>query len=201
MGKGDLAYDRVLICIRGAKAEVWDGKNFTPVLVAQQIKDATSYKLKTIPCRLLITTLEGNRFDVMVLSEEKTGINIEYSKIDEKPEEQTANKPEPRKSVAMLDVLKGIYMAVYNAVEQNDAATAVAAMDLLMPQLDEFEANLKGTEAQEPVALVIKQVRLIYKALKQGDLNQAKVLLKSLDAVGQQIENKIREAGNNRAAM
>ena len=68
-------------------------------------------------------------------------------------------------------------------------------------QLDEFEANLKGTEAQEPVALVIKQVRLIYKALKQGDLNQAKVLLKSLDAVGQQIENKIREAGNNRAAM
>ena len=122
----------------------------------------------------------------------KTDVQIDV----EKPVEQSMNKPEPQKSVAMLDVLKGIYAAAHNAVmEQNDTTTAVAAMDLLMPQLDDFEANLKGTEAEKPVALVIKQVKLIYKAIKEGNLNRAKVLMEGLDAVGQQIEDKIREAG------
>jgi beta-lactamase regulating signal transducer with metallopeptidase domain/uncharacterized protein YihD (DUF1040 family) len=85
LGKGDLAYDRMLICLRGGKAELWNGKSVTHLLVAHKIQDATAYKLKTIPCRLLITTAEGNNFDVTVLSKDKNGINIKYHNATLKP--------------------------------------------------------------------------------------------------------------------
>jgi len=81
MGKGDLAYDGVLICLRNGKVDLWDGKVVTPLLVEDQIQDAKAYKLKSIPSRLLVTTAEDKKFDVTVLSLKESGINIEYRTI------------------------------------------------------------------------------------------------------------------------
>jgi hypothetical protein len=82
MGKGDLAYDGVLICLRNGKVDLWDGKVVTPLLVEDQIQDAKAYKqLESIPSRLLVTTAEDKKFDVTVLSLKESGINIEYRTI------------------------------------------------------------------------------------------------------------------------
>ena len=94
MGKGDLAYDRVFICIRGAQTVLWDGSSITPLPLEQKIEDATAYKLETIPCRLLVTTAENDMYDVTVLSKENRGINIEYRRA-EKNKTKGQENPDP----------------------------------------------------------------------------------------------------------
>ncbi len=82
-GKGDLMFDRVLGCLRGAKAMWWDGKRFVPLAAKEQVQDVTAYSLPEVPCRLLITTAEQKHFDVAVLAVTKDGgIDLEYRPAD-----------------------------------------------------------------------------------------------------------------------
>lgn len=79
LGKGDLLFDRFLGCIRGGKAKMWDGKRFVDMPPDFESQDITSYKLPSVPCRLLLTTAEKKHFDVKILSvTDKGGINLEY---------------------------------------------------------------------------------------------------------------------------
>jgi prepilin-type processing-associated H-X9-DG protein len=82
LGKGDLAYDRVLICLRGGKARLLQEGRLANLEIFGQMEDSTAYKLPTTPCRLVVTTAEGNAYEVKVLSVEgdKTGVHIEYWK-------------------------------------------------------------------------------------------------------------------------
>jgi len=83
LGKGDLLFDRVLACLRGATAMRWDGQRFVPFAAKGQHGDSTAYELPVPPCRLLITTAEKRHFDVTILaiSTEK-GIDFEYRPAD-----------------------------------------------------------------------------------------------------------------------
>jgi hypothetical protein len=83
LGKGDLFFDRVLGCPRGAKAMQWDGKRFVTLPPKEQIQKASAYELPTLPCRLLITTAEKKHFDVKILAlAEDSGIDLEYRPAD-----------------------------------------------------------------------------------------------------------------------
>ena len=81
--KGDLAFDRVLVCLRGGKARQWDGKQFVDLPAKDRKGDTTAYELPSVPFRLLITTAEKKQFDVTILSvTEGGGINLEYRVAD-----------------------------------------------------------------------------------------------------------------------
>jgi len=84
LGKGDLAYDRVLICLRGAKAQRigtgMSGEYLGRLKAMEQIEDMTAYQLDLghIPGRYLVTTAEGKDYEVTILSANSSGINLEY---------------------------------------------------------------------------------------------------------------------------
>ncbi len=79
LGKGDLMYDRLLACLRGAKAMHVTDAGIVALPVEDQRGDATAYKLPEIPCRLFITTAEKKNFVVTILSvTDSGGINLEY---------------------------------------------------------------------------------------------------------------------------
>jgi hypothetical protein len=83
LGKGDLFFDRVLGCPRGATAMQWDGQRFVSFPPKEQIEDARAYELPALPCRLLITTAENKHFDVTVLATgDDGGIDLEYREAD-----------------------------------------------------------------------------------------------------------------------
>ena len=86
LGKGDLAYDRMLICLRGAKAQRIGtgpyGEYFGRLKVMDQIEDATVYQLDLghIPGRYLVTTGDGEDYEINILSADKTGIRLGYKR-------------------------------------------------------------------------------------------------------------------------
>lgn len=91
MGKGDLAYDRAFICLRGGKAKLLQAGKLTNLKIKGQIEDSTAYQLPGTPCCLVVTTAEGDAYEVKVLSVEgdEAGIHIEYWKSAEAPAEFT----------------------------------------------------------------------------------------------------------------
>ena len=83
LGKGDLMYDRLLGCLRGAKARLWKGNDIVTLPEEDRQGTATAYKLPEVPCRLLITTAEKKQFDVTILSvTDSGGINLEYRPVE-----------------------------------------------------------------------------------------------------------------------
>jgi tetratricopeptide (TPR) repeat protein len=81
-GKGDLLFDRALICLRGGTAKKWDGMQPVDLPAKARNADATSYELPSVPCHLLITTAEKKRFNVTILEVTKGGINLEYKPLE-----------------------------------------------------------------------------------------------------------------------
>ena len=87
MGKGDLAYDRALICIRGGKAKLLQAGKLTNLKIKGQIEDSTAYELPSLPCSLVVTTSEGDNYEVAVTSADNSGANLEYKKMLAEPAE------------------------------------------------------------------------------------------------------------------
>ncbi len=83
LGKGDLAYDRVIICLRGAVAKLRKKDELTKLTKVEQIEDLTAYQLPSAPCSLLVTTTEGDKYDVTVLSVTGSGLYLEYKILSE----------------------------------------------------------------------------------------------------------------------
>jgi len=86
LGKGDLAYDGVLICLRGAKAKLivsdMRGDHLTDLTIKGQMEDLTAYELelRTIPGRFSVTTAEGDNYDLIIHSADSTGLTLSYDK-------------------------------------------------------------------------------------------------------------------------
>ena len=80
LGRGDLAFDRGLIVLRGGEiSKIVDGG--TKHLVSRERDDSRAYKLPELPAKLRVTTGSGKRLDVTVLSAtDDGGINIEYER-------------------------------------------------------------------------------------------------------------------------
>jgi type II secretion system protein G len=93
-GIGDLYFAEGLLgCVRGCTAKVWDGNEFkaTPPQEGSDPKLGLSlYKLRTVPCRLLITTPEKKHFEVDVLEEVQDKLIIKFRSIDPSPGPETA---------------------------------------------------------------------------------------------------------------
>ena len=83
LGKGDLAYDRFIICLRDAVAKLRKEDELTELTKVEQIEDVTAYQLPSAPCRLLVTTTEGDKYDVTVLSVSGSGLYLGHKILSE----------------------------------------------------------------------------------------------------------------------
>jgi poly(3-hydroxybutyrate) depolymerase len=97
-GKGDLALDEGLTCLRGARAEKWDGRQVGDLLIRTAGDSGMTfreYKLPDLPCRLLITTAENKRFDVTVFfyADDNDGAYLEYKELP--PVSAATTSPRP----------------------------------------------------------------------------------------------------------
>ena len=117
LGKGDLFFDRLLGCLRGARALWWDGARFVPLPSADRQGDATAYKLPGLPCRLLITTAEKRRFDVTILAvADDGGIDLEYGPADPAVVPKAARASDPAAATPDSARVDGIMRAYAEAV-------------------------------------------------------------------------------------
>jgi len=86
LGKGDLWYDSVLGTMRGATIQKWDGEKRTDVEPGDEQYGARNYPTLVPPVRLLVTTAEGNVFDVKLLGKTGDGgLEIAYRPTDASP--------------------------------------------------------------------------------------------------------------------
>ena len=93
LGKGDLAYDRALICLRGAKAYRRGDLAATLLTSLTKSGDITGYELPKLPCRLLIVTGDGPRYEVEVLRVRDDGIDLRYRRLGSRLEFRIAPSP------------------------------------------------------------------------------------------------------------
>jgi hypothetical protein len=82
LGKGDLAWDRVLICLRGGSAKLLKGGQQVGLNIEAQREDLTAYRLDSAPCRLLVTTTEGDSYEVIVFGFGDSGIILDYERVE-----------------------------------------------------------------------------------------------------------------------
>jgi ferric-dicitrate binding protein FerR (iron transport regulator) len=76
-------YSKFMEISKGTQRSVVTTSEKPCIQLAIQVKNITSYTMNKIPYRLLVTTAEGNRFEVRIISEEEhKGINLEYDKIE-----------------------------------------------------------------------------------------------------------------------
>jgi hypothetical protein len=73
LGKGDLAWDKGLWCLRGGMAAQWDGKNYAALQPSEREGDSWGYNITAFPSRLLIQTAEDRLFEVTVLIKTNDG--------------------------------------------------------------------------------------------------------------------------------
>ncbi|MHC4568629.1 MAG: HEAT repeat domain-containing protein, partial [Planctomycetota bacterium] len=89
LGKGDLVYEYArneawLICLRGAKMQLRTDQGIKSVTPGVERQDFTGYFLENVPCQYQVTTAEGDKFALKVLSVEKGDngrVQIEYRKV------------------------------------------------------------------------------------------------------------------------
>ncbi|MHC4169270.1 MAG: MSCRAMM family protein, partial [Planctomycetota bacterium] len=88
LGKGDLVYEYArneawLICLRGAKMQPRTDQEIKSVTPGVERQDFTGYLLENVPCQYQVTTAEGDKYELKVLSVEKGDngrVQIEYRK-------------------------------------------------------------------------------------------------------------------------
>jgi prepilin-type processing-associated H-X9-DG protein len=86
LGKGDLAYDDKVLCtVRGAKIQLMEGGRASLLEARRYASDCACYLLPYKPCRLLVTTAEGDSYEVQALAATGDGINLEYRKLLHRP--------------------------------------------------------------------------------------------------------------------
>jgi len=87
IGKGDLAFEDVLVTLRGARISLWKEGKWQLMVPQEEDKELglAGYQLPKLACRLLVTTGDGLKFEVTVVSEEDEGIHIEYRQLEALP--------------------------------------------------------------------------------------------------------------------
>ncbi|MCF7956833.1 MAG: hypothetical protein K9M57_00145 [Phycisphaerae bacterium] len=126
------------------------------------------------------------------------GMGTQMRQMIEKPAIPAAGKsgPDPKKAAAMLDGLKAAYGAANVALmENNDPKATITALEALIPQMNQFEKLIAGTPDASSIVMGIKMVHQMHKALKDGNIQQARNIMKQLDQIGQYMENIIVKMG------
>ncbi len=88
LGKGDLWQDgpNAIGTLRGATLQYWNGSEYCPMAPVRESEGFAAYELNALPCKLLVTTVNGQRFVVDVLSKtEDASLEIEYQAINSLP--------------------------------------------------------------------------------------------------------------------
>jgi hypothetical protein len=112
------------------------------------------------------------------------GLVITPEGVTETPPQVLAAKADPKAAAPMMEALAGMWKPLVEAAGRNDAQGALDILKTFIPKLEELNVNLTGTVADKPIATAIEQVRLIQKALQDGNMPQAKALLDGFNASG-----------------
>jgi len=100
----------------------------------------------------------------------------------------------------MLGMMASMFAALRDAVDRGDAKAGLDVLAAFLPRLESFREDLKGTDAYGPVGMAIEQLRLVEKALREGNVEQAKSLVHAFDASGPQLADLVKAAAKGPAA-
>ncbi|MHB8897369.1 MAG: SecDF P1 head subdomain-containing protein, partial [Thermoguttaceae bacterium] len=97
LGKGDLAFDHQLFCLRGGTIELAAEDAGQKLNMTGKKDDAKAYQLPKLPCELLVTTPEKWQFVVKILDETPAGgLNLEYRQVKGTAKQQAdSTEPQP----------------------------------------------------------------------------------------------------------
>ncbi|MCK4284324.1 MAG: hypothetical protein KAX44_08415, partial [Candidatus Brocadiae bacterium] len=107
--------------------------------------------------------------------------------------------PGPQEAQAMMGIMKSLFVSLSEAAERGDAQSGLDVLSVFLPRLDAFHHSLQGTRAHQPVGAAIGQIRLVQEALRDGNIEQAKVLLRAFDHSGPQLEKLVEDAAEGQA--
>ena len=108
--------------------------------------------------------------------------------------------PDPVKAARMVEGFKPMVAGIYQAMDANDVATALRLAKAVNGQIPDFMKLVRGTEIAKPIAAAAKVFDDLEKALAAGKVDEAKRLLKALDAMGPGLDKLISNAARRAKA-
>jgi prepilin-type processing-associated H-X9-DG protein len=190
LGKGDLGYDDKVLCtVRGAKIQLMEGGQASLLEARRYASDCACYLLPYKPCRLLVTTAEGDSYEVQALAATENGINLEYRKLLHRP-----GQPDLAKALELSKGLYGLYQGVVEAIEKDDTDTALLLVDQLITNGRAFEQMVKGTSAEVHVKAGGPVLEELREALQQKQMDRAKSLIDAFNQIGPPISSAVEKA-------
>jgi hypothetical protein len=114
-------------------------------------------------------------------------------KVARLPEQQNAKRPSPEAAVLMMEPLRDKFFEFRRALEANDLETASKIMDRTMPHVDDWLALLKGSPAEPMARAAAESMKAISKAMREGNVEEAKALAKVIDQAGPRLNAEIRQ--------
>lgn len=118
LGKGDLAFDRALICLRGARTMRLEKDEVSPMKLLQSMGDMSAYELPQAPCRLLVLVGKDKVYEIEIRKLVDGGIAIRYG------------QARPREARKAIEAKQGVARPANESSfwQQNGPATRPAAL-------------------------------------------------------------------------
>ena len=212
-GKGNLYFDKAkgqlwLVGVRGTRMRLRSGGELLssePDFISRGRN--AYYLLGEISCQYLVTTAQGGKYELKVLSVEtgdRPGVHIEYWKSAESPGEfavATGVRGDAAKAMELLSGLKALMAGVVGAVESDDPNTALLLLDKLIAQSKQFKSPVKDTSVGAAVKASIELLEPLRDALEKKQMGRVKSLLAALNQMGPAVESALeKEAAKQKIA-
>lgn len=168
LGKGDLAYDGVLICLRGAKAKLivsdMRGDHLTDLKIKGQIEDMTAYELelRTIPGRFRVTTAKSESYELAILSADSNGLTLRYDTVPLKAPPSLSPVDLSSPEATIKSFVKAVYDGNLEAAKtcvSKDGADYDEFKEMLATESNHpFQAMIKAMDVSVPVEITSKDI-------------------------------------------
>ena len=99
-----------------------------------------------------------------------------------------------RNATPLMDGIRESWSSAVQAMQRDDATSALASLRILAPRIQEFTSLMKGTALEAGAAESLETLKSLMTSLEKGDKDATQTALASMTALGQNMEQQVKAA-------
>jgi RNA polymerase sigma-70 factor (ECF subfamily) len=99
-----------------------------------------------------------------------------------------------RNATPLMDGIRESWSAAVEAMQGDDATSALASLRILAPRIQEFVNLMKGTALEAGAAESLETLKSLMTSLAKGDKDATQTALAAMTALGQKMEQQVKAA-------
>jgi RNA polymerase sigma-70 factor (ECF subfamily) len=97
-----------------------------------------------------------------------------------------------RNATPLMDGIRDSWSSAVEAMQRDDATSALASLRILAPRIQEFVNLMKGTALEAGAAESLETLKGLMKSLEKGDKDATQTALAAMTAQGQKMEQQVK---------